>query len=102
MDTLFTKIVGGYGYNPNIFYDLLFKEAEMIIKGRREQEEQDFTLMQIACTNAIGTCFGGKKFKPIQPFKREEKKSSNVATNKNKTREELLSQLQQIKDKFQK
>lgn len=74
----------------------------MIIKGRKEQEEQDFTLMQIACTNAIGSCFGGKKFKPIQPFKQEEKKSSTTNTNKNKTREELLEQLQQIKDKFRK
>ena len=98
MDILFTKIVGGYGYSPNIFYDLLFKQAEMIIKGRKEQEEQDFTLMQIACTNAIGTCFGGEKFKAIQPFKQEEKKS----TANKKTREQLLDELQQIKDKFRK
>lgn len=99
MDILFTKIVGSYGYTPQVFYDLLFKQAEMIIKGRREQEENEFYLMQIACTNAIGTCFGGKKFKAIQPFKQQEEKKS---TANKKTREQLLDELQQIKDKFRK
>lgn len=73
----------------------------MIIKGRKEQEEQDFALMQIACTNAIGTCFGGKKFKSINPFKEEEKEKKKSTANK-KTREQLLQELQQIKDKFRK
>ena len=83
---------------PNDFYDLLFKEANMIIKGHKQEEEQKFNLMQIACTNAIGSCFGGKKFKPIEPFKKEKEKQSS----KKKSKEELLAELEQVKKSFNK
>ena len=85
---------------PNDFYDLLFKEANMIIKGHRQEEEQKFNLMQIACTNAIGSCFGGKKFKPIEPFKKKQKEKQQ--SSKKKTREELLAELEQVKKNFNK
>ena len=85
---------------PNDFYDLLFKEANMIIKGHKQEEEQKFNLMQIACTNAIGSCFGGKKFKPIEPFKKEKEKEKQ--SSKKKSREELLAELEQVKKNFNK
>lgn len=100
MDILFSKICGAYGFSPNIFYDLLFKEAELILKGRREQEEHEFYLMQIACTNAVGSCFGGKKFKPIEPFKKEN--STTTKSDKKRSREELLAELESVKKSFNK
>ena len=99
MDLLYTKIVGSYGFSPANFYDLLFKEADLIIQGHREQEKHVFYLMQIAYTNAIGSCFGGKKFKTIDPFKQEDGSSGS---NKKKGREELLKELQQVKESFNK
>lgn len=89
-------IVGSYKFSPTIFYDLLFKEAELIIRGHKQQEKEQFNLWQIAVINGVGSCFGGKKFKPIEPFKKEEK-SSNV---KKKTQEELLEELKQVKKSF--
>ena len=83
---------------PNDFYALLFKEANMIIKGHRQEEEQKFNLMQTTMVNAIGSCFSGKKFKPIEPFKKEKEKQSS----KKKSREELLAELEQVKKSFNK
>lgn len=54
--------------------------------------------MQTAMINAVGSCFGGKKFKPIEPFKKEKQQSSK----KKKTREELLAELEQVKKSFNK
>jgi hypothetical protein len=69
----------------------------MILRGRREQEEHEFNLMQIACTNAIGSCFGGSKWKPIEPFK--ETKKAEVPK---KSREDLLAELAEVKKTFNK
>ena len=55
--------------------------------------------MQIACTNAVGSCFGGKKFKPIEPFKKE---NSTTTKNKKRSREELLAELESVKKSFNK
>ena len=55
--------------------------------------------MQIACTNAVGSCFGGKKFKPIEPFKKE---NSTTTKNKKRSREDLLAELESVKKSFNK
>ena len=85
---------------PTDFYDLLFKEANMIIRGHKQQEEQEFNIMQTAIINGVGSCFGGKKFKPIEPFKKKQKEKQQ--SSKKKTREELLAELEQVKKSFNK
>ena len=69
----------------------------MIIKGHKEQEEHEFYLMQIAMTNAIGSCFGGKKFDMLDPFKETKKKEVPK-----KTREDLIAELEEVKRTFNK
>lgn len=95
MNTLYRTIVGGYGVSSNEFYDLLLTEAQLIIKGHRQEEEKQFNLMSIAMINAIGQTFGDSKFKAIDPFKDNKKESKPK-----KTREDLLAELQEIKSKF--
>jgi hypothetical protein len=53
--------------------------------------------MQIAFTNSIGSCFGGKKFKMIEPFAETKK-----VEKPKKTREELLAELADVKKTFNK
>lgn len=38
------------------------------MKGHNNKLKNDYYLNMYATTNAVGSCFGGKKFKPIDPF----------------------------------
>ena len=87
-------IVGGMRFAPSEFWDLTLVEAQLIVIGDKERQEQEFFIQTYAMINAVGSAFGGKKFEFINPF-RENKK-----TKPQKTREELLRELEEVKDRF--
>ena len=61
--------------SPFIFYNMTIREAKLAIKGHRNEMREAYISNLYATTNSIGSCFGGKKFKPIDPF--EDKPRSN-------------------------
>lgn len=94
---LFEQIVGGMKFNPITFYDLLLVEASLIIQGNRKAKEEEFHLMETAVLNAVGMGFGGKGFKPINPFGDNKKGKSKKKT---RSRDDLLAELESIKKGF--
>ena len=88
-------IVGGLKFAPYVFWDLTLVEAQLIIVGDKERKEQEFFIQTYAMMNAIGSCFGGKKFEFMNPFKEDKKNKPQK-----KTREELLEELNEVKNKF--
>ncbi len=68
--------------SPFIFYKMTIREAKLAIKGHRNEMHEAYILNLYANTNAIGSCFGGKNFKPIDPFDNKiENKSNNKQTS---------------------
>ena len=67
---MFKKIVGGLGFAPETFYNLLLKECVLIIDGDRDRQEQELINMSYAVINGIGCTFGDKKFKLITPYEK--------------------------------
>lgn len=61
--------------SPFIFYSMTLREAKLAIKGHRNEMHEQYISNLYATTNSIGSCFGGKKFKPIDPF--DDNSSSN-------------------------
>lgn len=84
-------------FNPSVFWELTLVEANLIVKGDKDRQENEFKLNMYANVNAIGMTLSGKGFKPIDPFKSEEKKKP-----KSKTREDLLAELEMVKRRFNK
>ena len=74
------KIVGGMKISPFIFYSMTIREAKLAIKGHKNEMHEQYILNLYANTNAIGSCFGGKSYKPIDPFDNKENKSNNKQT----------------------
>lgn len=74
IQTLYKKIVGGIGMPPFSFYQLTVEEALLAIEGHTEEQEAKYNLMMTAMYNANGAFNGGKKFKFLEPFKKQEKK----------------------------
>lgn len=95
---MFKKIVGGLGFAPETFYNLLLKECILIINGDRERQEQELLNMSYSVINGIGCTFGDKKFKLINPYEKQKEEPKNKRT----TREELLKDMEDIKKKFNK
>ena len=63
------KIVGGAKIaSPFVFYSMTLREAKLVLKGHRNEMHEAYISQLYAVTNAIGSCFGGKKFKSIDPF----------------------------------
>ena len=58
-------------FSPTEFWNLTLKEAELIVKGDRKRQENEFMLNVYASMNGIGLTMGGKKFKFQNPFKNE-------------------------------
>ena len=44
----------------------------MAIEGFNNNKKENFYLSQTMMTNSIGAFFGGKKFKPVDPFVKKE------------------------------
>jgi hypothetical protein len=72
------KIVGGMKISPFIFYSMTIREAKLAIKGHRNEMHEQYILNLYATTNSIGSCFGGKSYKMIDPF------DNNSSNNKSK------------------
>ena len=82
-------------FSPTEFWNLTLKEAELIVKGDRKRQENEFMLNVYANMNGIGLTMGGKKFKFQNPFK-----SEKVDEKPKRTREELLAELEDVKRMF--
>lgn len=54
--------------SPFVFYRMTLREAKLAMKGHNNKLKNDYYYNLYATTNAVGSCFGGKKFKPIDPF----------------------------------
>ena len=64
--------------SPFVFYSMTLREAKLAIKGHNRETKNNYYYNLYATTNAVGSCFGGKKFKPIDPF--DNKKSNKTST----------------------
>lgn len=73
------RIVGGMLVSPFVFYSMTLREAKLAIKGHNREIKNDYYYNLYATTNAVGSCLGGKKFSPIDPFN-DNKKSSKMTT----------------------
>ena len=82
-------------FSPTEFWNLTLKEAELIVKGDRKRQENEFMLNVYANMNGIGLTMGGKKFKFQNPFKGEK-----MDDKPKRTREELLAELDDVKRMF--
>lgn len=74
-------------FSPSEFWDMTLKEANLILKGDKERQENNLILHYFAHTNAIAACLS-KNHKFINPFGKEGKEKP-----KPKTSEELKSEL---------
>ena len=82
------KIVGGMKISPFIFYKMTIREAKLAIKGHRNEMHEAYISNLYATTNSIGSCFGGKNYKAIDPF---EDKPKNKSNNKQHTTAEDIA-----------
>lgn len=71
------KIVGGAKIaSPFVFYSMTIREAKLAIKGHRNEMHEVYISNLYATTNAVGSCLGGKSYKPIDPFENTNKSTS--------------------------
>lgn len=82
---------------PFSFYQMTVEEALATVGGYQEEQETQYNLMMTAMYNANGAFNGGKRFKFIEPFEKEEKKKSKP---KKTTVEEQQNTLNFLKNKF--
>jgi hypothetical protein len=85
------KIVGGMKISPFVFYSMTIREAKLAIKGHRNEMHEAYISNLYATTNAVGSCLGGKNYKPIDPF--EEPKKASKASNKQQMTAEYVARL---------
>ena len=81
-------------FRPCDFWNLTPAEAELVVKGDKERQEQDFITNTYSMINAIGMSFN-KNFKFIDPFKEQKNEEKPK-----KSREDLLKELEDIKKNF--
>lgn len=98
---MFKVIVGGLRFAPETFYGLTLRECELITKGSEEYQESLLVNMSYAVINGIGCTFGDKKFKFINPYEKD-RKESQKKQNKKTSREQLLSDMEDLKKMFNK
>ena len=96
------KIVGGLGFAPETFYNLLLKECVLIIDGDRDRQEQELINMSYAVINGIGCTFGDKKFKLINPYEKENKKAGSGENKARVTRDQMLKDMEDVRKMFNK
>ena len=97
---MFKKIVGGLGFAPETFYNLLLKECVLIIDGDRDRQEQELINMSYAVINGIGCTFGDKKFKLINPYEKENKKAGSGENKARVTRDQMLKDMEDVRKMF--
>ena len=74
-------------FSPSEFWDMTFKEANLILKGDKERQENNLILHYFAHMNAIAACLS-KNHKFFNPFEKKGKEKP-----KSKTSEELKNEL---------
>ena len=75
---------------------MTIKEANLIIKGDKARQENDFMINYIAQRNAIGTCLSDK-YQFENPFKQDKKEKKSVPK---KTADELKKELKDMIDNW--
>jgi len=75
---------------------MTIKEANLVIKGDKARQENDFMINYIAQRNAIGTCLSDK-YQFENPFKQDKKEKKSVPK---KTAEELKKELKDMIDNW--
>ena len=73
---------------------MTIKEANLVIKGDKARQENDFMINYIAQRNAIGTCLSDK-YQFENPFKQDKKEKKSVPK---KTADELKKELKDMID----
>ena len=68
-------------FSPSEFWDMTLKEANLVLKGDKERQENDFVVYYMAHTNAIGACLS-KDHKFINPFDKVNKEKPKKETSK--------------------
>ena len=71
---------------------MTIKEANLVIKGDKARQENDFMINYIAQRNAIGTCLSDK-YQFENPFKKDKKEKKNTPK---KTADELKKELKDM------
>ena len=75
---------------------MTIKEANLVIKGDKARQENDFMINYIAQRNAIGTCLSDK-YQFENPFKKDKKEKKNAPK---KTADELKKELKDMIDNW--
>ena len=75
---------------------MTIKEANLVIKGDKARQENDFMINYIAQRNAIGTCLSDK-YQFENPFKQDKKEKKSVPK---KTADELKKELKDMIDNW--
>ena len=75
---------------------MTIKEANLVIKGDKTRQENDFMINYIAQRNAIGTCLSDK-YQFENPFKQDKKEKKSVPK---KTADELKKELKDMIDNW--
>ena len=75
---------------------MTIKEANLVIKGDKARQENDFMINYIAQRNAIGTCLSDK-YQFENPFKKD-KKEKKITPKK--TADELKKELKDMIDNW--
>ena len=75
---------------------MTIKEANLVIKGDKTRQENDFMMNYIAQRNAIGTCLSDK-YQFENPFKQDKKEKKSVPK---KTADELKKELKDMIDNW--
>lgn len=65
--------------SPFLFYSMTLREAKLAMKGHDNEARNNYYYNLYATTNAVGSCFGGKNFKPIDPFSSPKKANKKDA-----------------------
>ena len=75
---------------------MTIKEANLVIKGDKARQENDFMINYIAQRNATGTCLSDK-YQFENPFKQDKKEKKSVPK---KTADELKKELKDMIDNW--
>ena len=75
---------------------MTIKEANLVIKGDKARQENDFMINYIAQRNAIGTCLSDK-YQFENPFKQDKKEKKSAPK---KTADELKKELKDMIDNW--
>jgi len=87
--------------SPFIFYSMTLRDAKLAVKGYRKRQRDEYIYNLHSVTNAIGSCFGGKKFKAEHPF-HDMNNQSDVNSKGNKKYDNINTERDYIRTLFNK